>query len=524
MVATDRVYEIGIVTLSASGSVIDRYETLVQPDSDLSPRLRRALERAPSFADIAGDVIERLGSGLKVGHNALFDLSMINAELVRLGAGLPPTEFIDTLSLTSQLRIDTPSARLGVVCQVLGVEMHAWHTAAADADATARLLLRLLGIARERGLLSRSLTPSIFEGSATSWPTFPLTGRTLRRDPVLLPPLGEQPDELDVLDASGPRILTLSILPSIPQDTMARGWVALVRANLRKNPLPPDTPSEVLSLVPALQSDNLASAYGAARRIYDLLPESAPDPAEEKAHDDFERGRFIGQRGIERLREIVETFAATDDDDLLEARLKLAELLRYTPGHEPSEVVSIYKAAMADAEARDEIDGVEAGESGSTVSDVYDDWMRYLIGQRDVESLANLVRASASRPEFNPSAAVTFVQALRTHGEPDFARTAAEIVSTAFASVGRLAAAADTCSEWAHALADAGEPEEALAVCGHASASGWVSRALVNRHSLLLERAKRWREAVDLCEQGLELFPDDEQLSRRRARCEKKLT
>jgi DNA polymerase III epsilon subunit-like protein len=49
-VATDRVYEIGIVTLSPSGAVTDRYETLVRPDSSLSPRLGRALEHAPSFA------------------------------------------------------------------------------------------------------------------------------------------------------------------------------------------------------------------------------------------------------------------------------------------------------------------------------------------------------------------------------------------------------------------------------------------------------------------------------------------
>jgi hypothetical protein len=40
----------------------------------------------------------------------------------------------------------------------------------------------------------------------------------------------------------------------------------------------------------------------------------------------------------------------------------------------------------------------------------------------------------------------------------------------------------------------------------------------------LLERAKRWSEAVDLCERGLQLFPDDEQISRRRTRCQHKLT
>lgn len=520
--STDRVYEIGIVTLSGSGDVTDRYETLVRPDSSVSPRLSRALEHAPSFADIAGDVVQRLRLGLVVAHNARFDLSMIDTELDRLDAGLPSTQFLDTLAITSQLNIDTPSRRLGMVCHVLGVEMHSWHTAATDADATARLLMRLLEIATERGLLAQSITPSMYQGSAASWPTFPSTGQTLRRDPVLLPPLGEQPDDLDVLDTGYPSS-SLTIELTASPDLLAKASVALTRMRLRTTPLLPATPSEILSLVPDLHSADLALAYTAARRINDFLPPPDSDPTDE-AHDDFDRGKFVGKRGIERLRRIVQTFEAAEDDDLVEARLQLATLLRYTPGHAPSEVVSIYAAAMVDARAQDERDGIDAHEGGAAVSDVYDDWMRYLIAQRDIESIANLIRASASRPQLDPSVAVTFVHALRTRGELDFARTAAEIISVALASVGRQAAAADTCSEWAHALADAGKSEEALAVCAQASASGWSSRDLVNRHSLLLERAKRWSEAIDLCECGLELFPDDEQIFRRRARCGKKLT
>jgi DNA polymerase III epsilon subunit-like protein/tetratricopeptide (TPR) repeat protein len=521
-VATDRVYEIGIVTLSPSGAVTDRYETLVRPDSSLSPRLGRALEHAPSFADIAGDVVERLRLGLVAGHNAHFDLSMIDAELGRLDAGLPSTQFLDTLAITSQLNIDTPSRRLGMVCHVLGVEMHSWHTAATDADATARLLMRLLEIATERGLLAQSITPSMYEGSAAYWPTFPSTGRTLRRDPVLLPPLGEQPDDLDVLDTGYPS-LSLTIELTASPDLLAKASVALMCLRLRKDPLPPDTPSEILRLVPDLHSADLALACSAARRINDFLPPPAPDPADE-AHDDFDRGKFVGKRGIERLRRIVQTFEAAEDDDLVEARLQLATLLRYTPGHAPSEVVSTYAAAMVDAKGQDEREGIDENGSDSAVPEVYADWMSYLIAQRDIESIADLTRASASRPQLDPSVAVTFVHALRTHGELDFARTAAEIISVALASSGRQAAAADISSEWAHALADAGKLEEALAVCQQASASGWSSRQLVNRHSLLLERAKRWSEAVDLCERGLQLFPDDEQISRRRTRCQHKLT
>ena len=484
VVAKDRIYEIGIVTLARSGALIDRYETLVRPDCSLSPRLDRALERAPSFADIAGDVVKLLRLGLVVGHNTFFDLSMINSELVRLGAGLPSTEFLDTLAITSQLSIDTPSARLGVVCHVLGVDMHSWHTAAADADATARLFMRLFDIARERGLLAQSLTPSVYAGSAGSWPTFSSTGRTLPRDPVLLPPLGEQPDDLDILD--GGSRLTLSVDSLIPPDTVAKAWVAIIGARLRNNPLPPNTPSEILCLVPALQSEDLGLAYYAARRINDSLPPPPPDPADE-AHDDFDRGKFLGKRGLERLRQIVQTFEAADDDSLLEARLQLADLLRYTPGHPPSEVASTYAAAMIDARALDERDGIDPHDRAGAVSGVYDAWMRYLIAQRDIESIVDLVRASNSRPELDSAVAVTFVHTLRTHGELDLACTAAAALSAALTSAGRTAAAGDTFSEWAHALADAGNPQDAITVCEQAWASGCASRQLADRHSLLLE-------------------------------------
>jgi len=84
LVPTDRIYEIGIVSLSPSGAVTDRYQTLVRPDCSLSSRLSSALEHAPSFADIAGDVEARLRRGLIAGHNTLFDVSMIDAELLRL--------------------------------------------------------------------------------------------------------------------------------------------------------------------------------------------------------------------------------------------------------------------------------------------------------------------------------------------------------------------------------------------------------------------------------------------------------
>jgi len=70
--STDRIVEVGIVVISPEGEVLSEYETLVNPRRDLGPfqihRISSAdILKAPTFGDIAGDVLEILSESTVMG-------------------------------------------------------------------------------------------------------------------------------------------------------------------------------------------------------------------------------------------------------------------------------------------------------------------------------------------------------------------------------------------------------------------------------------------------------------------------
>lgn len=58
----DRIVEIAVLTTDAAGVAHDRYETLIQPSPDVRMRadLIEMVADAPSFVEIAGDIVDGL--------------------------------------------------------------------------------------------------------------------------------------------------------------------------------------------------------------------------------------------------------------------------------------------------------------------------------------------------------------------------------------------------------------------------------------------------------------------------------
>src|SRR5690606_28022084 len=82
----DRVVELAVVHVSPDGVIEGRWETLVNPGRDLGPqhihRIRAAdVLRAPSFEQIAPQLLQLLAGRVIVAHNARFDLQFLAAEL-----------------------------------------------------------------------------------------------------------------------------------------------------------------------------------------------------------------------------------------------------------------------------------------------------------------------------------------------------------------------------------------------------------------------------------------------------------
>jgi len=488
-VKRDRVYEIGMVSIDPAGLVIEKYETLIRPvGHELSERLASNLSEAPVFSEVAGDIVERLRSGTVVGHVATFDLTMLDAELHRLGSGLPEVPYLCTNDLALGLHVDSPNRRLGMLCHVLGVEMPTWHTAIGDAEATSRLLEQLLQIAENRGLRQRWQTPQRFVGSAAQWPSFPSGGRVLVRDPAAFPPIGDQPGDVDPLEMHDTTFRTSVVLPiALPEGLAER---------LRE-----------------------ATRLLAAREGRSIDESGDESDSEFDAWDDFEAGQFIGEEGVGRLRRIFAAFVKDGDDEAWQVALQLAQLLRYEPGHSDEETARAFEEAMVIAMK------VHFAERADAQSEVLDAWADFLTMHQDVDGLVALIEWAASDKALRDLLAPAgLVHRMRTAGQFDMVCRSAEKLSRALGAAGASEEAANVCAEWAQALADDATTAEALAICERSWSSGWGSRTLANRHSLLLERQREWRAALEVCDRGLRLAPGDDQIIRRRARCLKKLT
>jgi tetratricopeptide (TPR) repeat protein len=306
----------------------------------------------------------------------------------------------------------------------------------------------------------------------------------------------------------------------IPEEKI-RSWnVRLVSASLKKRPLSPDTPPELLQLVTQLDSPDVMVASDAASKISDFQ-RTPTEVAADEALEDLEADHFPGEAGIERLRAIVEVLESADyNEEAAEARLRLAAALRFSPCHGHEEASAAYAAAFeAATRIKEDDEESEEGDEGL----VFDDWLGYLLVTRDLEGVVRLVELGADRPNLDPTQIVGFVHSLRTGGEAELAIKTADVFSKALASAGRMADAANVCAEWAQALAEANKADEALRVCEQALEQGWDSSTLANRESLLLERAKRWADSLEVCRRGLQLDPSNDQIARRLDRCRAKL-
>ncbi|QYH35545.1 exonuclease domain-containing protein [Salinibacterium sp. M195] len=145
----DRVIEIAVVHLDASGEVEGRWETLVNPGRDLGPQRIHQIRAsdvvdAPSFSQIAAQLVELLMGRVIVAHNASFDLKFLVAELERTTSWFS-TDFVSLC--TMQLARDyLPGAgrALADCCAALDIQLDDAHRASADAFATAQLLAAYL--------------------------------------------------------------------------------------------------------------------------------------------------------------------------------------------------------------------------------------------------------------------------------------------------------------------------------------------------------------------------------------------
>jgi len=134
-----------------------RFQTLANPGARLQPAIAaltglrdEQLRRAPPVAAAVRRFLEFAGDGVLVAHNARFDMAFLDNETMRLTGRRVNATVVDTVSLARKL-LGRRSASLASLSYHFVTEARPCHRALPDAEATAEILLRLIGLAQERG-------------------------------------------------------------------------------------------------------------------------------------------------------------------------------------------------------------------------------------------------------------------------------------------------------------------------------------------------------------------------------------
>jgi DNA polymerase III subunit epsilon len=153
-----RIVELGAVRLSGLKPV-GRMQRLVDPGVALPPAITMLtgitpahLRGRPRIESVIGEFLRFSAGAVLVAHNARFDVGFVDAELRRLRGGRLAAPVIDTVALARRLIGDRlPRMALATLAERFDTEVRPCHRALPDAEATAEVLLRLLGLAQERG-------------------------------------------------------------------------------------------------------------------------------------------------------------------------------------------------------------------------------------------------------------------------------------------------------------------------------------------------------------------------------------
>ncbi|MBA3331249.1 MAG: hypothetical protein H0T39_10370, partial [Actinobacteria bacterium] len=153
-----RICEIGAVRIRALAEA-GSFQTLVNPGGPLPPAVARLtgladplLRRAPSPSVAVRRFLAFAGDAVLVAHNARFDLGFLDREVERLNGRRIASPVIDTVALARRL-LAGRAERLGLasLAHFFGTAATPCHRALPDAEATAEILLALIGLAQERG-------------------------------------------------------------------------------------------------------------------------------------------------------------------------------------------------------------------------------------------------------------------------------------------------------------------------------------------------------------------------------------
>ena len=153
----DRITEIAVVEVK-NGVATTLIDTLVNPQRVIPPWIStltnisaEMVRHAPTFAEICDQLLGALDGRVFVAHNVNFDWRFLNMEIDRATRRQLTGRRLCTVKLVKKLVPQLRRRSLDYVAMHYGVEIARRHRAGGDAEATARVFLRLLEEARRDG-------------------------------------------------------------------------------------------------------------------------------------------------------------------------------------------------------------------------------------------------------------------------------------------------------------------------------------------------------------------------------------
>jgi DNA polymerase-3 subunit epsilon len=146
----NRVIEIGIVKVK-NLKITDRFNTLIDPDCDIPYFITQFtgisnhdVIGAPQFYEVASKIEEFIGDSVIAGHNLSFDDSFLRYEFIRNGVEPLSNNQVCTLKLARRMFPHLKSRSLGPLSEYLNIKNISSHRALSDAEATAKILIKLI--------------------------------------------------------------------------------------------------------------------------------------------------------------------------------------------------------------------------------------------------------------------------------------------------------------------------------------------------------------------------------------------
>ncbi|MBC7249988.1 MAG: WYL domain-containing protein [Anaerolineae bacterium] len=158
------------------GVVLDRFESLVDPQRSISPgafsvnRITPEMLRgAPTFDQVITSLLQVMDGAVLIAHNAPFDLSFLAAELEIARRPLPENPVIDTLTLVRRL-YNFAHNNLSAVAEALNLEITPTHRALGDVWTTFGLWERLRHDLERRWSITTLGEVLAFQGGSIAYP------------------------------------------------------------------------------------------------------------------------------------------------------------------------------------------------------------------------------------------------------------------------------------------------------------------------------------------------------------------